>query len=56
VQCPVVLWVWLQFELVSNDPRDTVLMMPPSFSCYYLEGEDQGRVVEIASLDAQMMK
>jgi len=30
VQSLVLLWVWLQFELVSDsdDPRNTVLMMP----------------------------
>ena len=36
----VLLWVWLQFELVYDDPRNGVLkMMPPSLSP--LEGEDQ---------------
>ena len=40
MQCPVLLWVWQQFELVCDD---TVLMMPPSLSHYSLEGEDQGR-------------
>ena len=52
VQCPVLLWVWLQFELVCDDPRNTVLMNPPSLSHYCLEGED----VEMASLDVEMMK
>ena len=30
VQSLVLLWVWLQFELMSDsdDPRNTVLMMP----------------------------
>jgi len=26
VKCPVLLWVWLQFELVCDGPRNTVLM------------------------------
>jgi len=32
LRCPVLLWVWLQFELlhVCDDPRNTTLMMPPS--------------------------
>ena len=42
LQCPV-LWVWLQFELVCDYPRNTVLVMPPSLSHYSLEGEDPGR-------------
>ena len=29
----------LQFELVPDDPRNTVLMMPPSLSYYSFEGE-----------------
>ena len=29
----------LQFDLVPDDPRNTVLMMPPSLSHYPLEGE-----------------
>ena len=41
VQCPVLLWVWLQFELVCDDPRNTVVMTPPSIS--HIEGEDWGR-------------
>ena len=40
VECPVLLWVWLQFELVCDDPRNTVLMMPPSLS---LEAEERRR-------------
>jgi len=32
VQCPVLLWVWQQFDLVCDDPRNTVLMMPPLLS------------------------
>ena len=36
----VLLWVWLQFELVCDDPRNTVLMMPPSLS---LEAEERRR-------------
>ena len=40
VQCPVLLWVWLQFELV-RDPRNTVLMMPPLLS-HILWGEETG--------------
>ena len=37
VQCPglVLLWVWLQSELVC-----AVLMLPPSISDSSLEGED----------------
>jgi len=49
----------LHFE--SVDPRNTVLMIPPS--PYSLEGEDQGtqmrkvaNTVKIASLDTKMMK
>ena len=41
VQCPVLLWVWLQFELVRDDPRNTVLMMPPLLS-HILWGEETG--------------
>ena len=29
-ECPVLVLVWLQFELVCEDPRNRVLMMPPS--------------------------
>jgi len=36
----VLLWVGYNFELVCDDPRNTVLMMPPSFS---LEAEDRRR-------------
>jgi len=39
----MLLWVWLQFELVCNDLRNTVLMLPPSLSHCSLGGEDQGR-------------
>jgi len=39
VQCPVLLCVWLQFELVCDDLRNTVLMLPPSISHYCIEGE-----------------
>jgi len=39
VQCPVLLLVWLQLELVRDDPRNTVLMMPPPISHYSLEGD-----------------
>ena len=39
VQCPVLLLIWLQLELVCNDPRNTVLMMPPPISHYSLEGD-----------------
>ena len=49
----------LQFELVCDDPRSTVvLMMLLSFTHYSLE-EDRGRdekVGEIPSLDTEMMK
>jgi len=31
------LWVWLQFELVFDDPRNIVLMLPPP------EGKEWGR-------------
>jgi len=58
VQCPVLLWIWLHFELMCDDSRNTVLMMPPSFSHYYLE-EDRGRDkkdVEMPSLDVEIMK
>jgi len=38
VQCPVLLWIWLHFELMSDDPRNTVLIDDASsFSHYYLE-------------------
>ena len=43
MQCPVLLWVWLQCELVCDDPSNTVLMMPPSLSHYCLDREDRGR-------------
>jgi len=45
VQCPVLLWVviWLQFELVCNDPSNTVLMMPMSHAC--VGGEGRGELV-----------
>ena len=39
VQCPVLLWVWLQiFELLCDDPRNTVLMTKEEmrrFAKYY---------------------
>jgi len=25
-QCPALLWVWLQYELVCDDPRNTILI------------------------------
>ena len=34
---------WLQSELVCNDSRNTVWMMPPSLSYCSLEGEDRVR-------------
>jgi len=37
VQC--LLLVWLQLEFVCDDPRNTVLMMPPPISHYSLEGD-----------------
>jgi len=37
----MLLWVaWA----VCDDPRNTVLMMPPPLSHYCLEGEDSGKV------------
>ena len=61
VQCPVLLWVWLQFELVCDDPRNTVLVMPPLLS-HTLWGEKSGEentklanTVEMASLDTEMI-
>jgi len=33
--------VWLQVELACDDPRKTVLMMPPSISYYCLEGAEE---------------
>jgi len=44
VQCPVLLWVWLQFELVCDDPRNTVVIFPLPLSHYCLEGEDLNKV------------
>jgi len=43
VQCPMPQWVWLQFELVCDDPRNTyaVLMIPPPLSHCCLDGKDQ---------------
>ena len=35
VKCPVFLWVWLQFELVYDDPGTKVLMMLPITSSLY---------------------
>jgi len=35
MQCPVLLWVWLQFELVCDDPRNTALMMPSSLALLF---------------------
>ena len=35
--------IWLEIELVCDDPRNTMLMMPSSLSHYCLEGEAQGR-------------
>jgi len=52
--------IWLQFELVRDDPRNTVLMIPPPLSHYYLEGkteEELGKLasaVEMASLDDEV--
>ena len=42
MQCQVVPLVWVQFELVCDDPKNTVLMMPPSLSHWSLEGDDRG--------------
>ena len=39
MQCPVLPWVWLQCELVCDDPSNTVLMMSPSLSHYCLDRE-----------------
>jgi len=40
MRCTVLLSVWVQFELMCDDPKYkyTVLMMPPSLSRYSLEG------------------
>ena len=49
--------VWLQFALVCDYPRSTVLMMPPALSHFSLEGEDRGKkvnTVEMACLDTDM--
>ena len=36
VQHPVLLWVWLQFELVCDNQRKTMLMVPPTtFSLFF---------------------
>jgi len=43
----VLVWVWLQFELVCDDPRNTVLIMHPSLSHFSFEGEDQRRDEEV---------
>ena len=49
VQCPVLLWVviWLQFELVCDDPSNTVLMMPVSHACVGGEGRTSGMASEV---------
>jgi len=41
----MLLWVWLQFdhELVCDDPRNTMLMMPPSLSYYSLHQRRDGK-------------
>lgn len=40
--CPLLLWVWLYFELVPDDRRSTVLII--SFTCFSsLKGEDWRR-------------
>ena len=51
----------LHFELVCDDPRNAVLMIPPS--PFSLEGKDRGtqmrkvaNTVKMASLDTEMMK
>ena len=42
VQCLMLLWV--AWAVSCDDPRNTVLMMPPPLSHYCLEGEDCGKV------------
>ena len=64
VQCPMLLWVWLQFELVCDNPRNTVLDdASTTFSLLFtrksLTKEEMGKLantVEMASLDAELMK
>ena len=63
MQSAVSSVVWLQFELVCNDPRNTVLMMPPSLPHYSLGGEGQEREDKVgkitmwmASLDTRRME
>ena len=52
IQVPMLLWAWLQFELVCYDPR--TMLMPLS------QTEQQigklANAVEMASLDVEMMK
>ena len=53
-----VSWVWL-FKLVCDDPRNTVLMMPPSIFHYSLEGAAEemrklANTVDTAPLDVEM--
>ena len=58
VQCPTLLWVWLQFELVCDDPRTTVLDTSTTFSLYSLEGKERSWQILwrcMASLDVEMM-
>ena len=57
VQCPMLLCVWLQFEFVCDDPRNTVLAASTTFSLFSLEGKEMGKLantVEIASFDVEM--
>ena len=56
VQCPVLLWVWLQFELCVMIPEvQCMLLMPPPLS--QKEGMRRlANTVEMDSLDMEMMK
>ena len=56
VQCQLVLlWAWI----FGDDPRNTVLMVPPSLSLEEKTEEEMSKLansVEIGSLDTEIMK
>ena len=60
MQCQVVLQVWVRFELVCDDPKNTVLMMHFLIGLQKEMTEDEmrqsGYTVEMAFLDMEKMK
>jgi len=50
VKHPVLLWVWLQFELVCDDQWNTMLMMPhTTFSLFFRSRRPRTDVTDLGN-------